>query len=129
MNNTLIIPLGRRILVRRVAAETKSQGGIYLPDTSQEKQQEAEVLALGTGRDEDGHDVAGLFTVQKGDKVLIAKYGGTDVKYNGEDVLIVNETDVLAILRSPAAEPLPLEKSTPVVVDENTASAETATPA
>ena len=76
----------------------KNRGGIFLPDTAKEKPQEAEVIALGIGKDDEGKDVKDLFTVKKGDKVLISKYGGTEVKLDGEDVLIINETDILGIL-------------------------------
>ncbi len=93
---TKITPLGRRILVKRVTSEEKTAGGIFLPDTAKEKPQEAEVLSLGTGKDDEGKDV--VFTVKVGDKVLISKYGGTEVKVDGDDVLIVNESDVLGIL-------------------------------
>jgi chaperonin GroES len=95
---TKITPLGRRVLVKRVESEEKTAGGIYLPDTAKEKPTEAEVLALGTGKDDEGKDVKELFTVKKGDKVLISKYGGTEVKLNGDDVLIINETDILGIV-------------------------------
>jgi chaperonin GroES len=93
---TKITPLGRRILVKRVASEEKTAGGIFLPDNAKEKPQEAEVISLGTGKDDEGKDV--VFTVAVGDKVLISKYGGTEVKLNGEDVLIINESDVLGIV-------------------------------
>jgi chaperonin GroES len=95
---TKITPLGRRVLVKRVDSEEKTAGGIYLPDTAKEKPQEAEVLALGIGKDDEGKDVAELFTVKVGNKVLISKYGGTEVKIDGEDRLIINETDVLGIV-------------------------------
>ena len=95
---TKITPLGRRVLVKRVDSEEKTAGGIYLPDTAKEKPQEAEVLAVGVGKDDEGKDVKDLFTVKKGDKVLISKYGGTEVKLNGDDVLIINETDILGIV-------------------------------
>jgi chaperonin GroES len=95
---TKITPLGRRILVKRVTSEEKTAGGIFLPDTAKEKPQEAEVLALGTGKDDEGKDVKELFTVKVGDKVLISKYGGTEVKLDGDDVLIINESDVLGIV-------------------------------
>ena len=95
---TSITPLGRRVLVKRSTSEEKTAGGIFLPDTAKEKPQEAEVLALGTGKDDEGKDVSTLFTVKKGDKVLISKYGGTEVKLNGDDVLIINETDILGII-------------------------------
>ena len=95
---TKITPLGRRILVKRVTSEEKTAGGIFLPDTAKEKPQEAEVLALGVGKDDEGKDVKDLFTVKVGNKVLISKYGGTEVKLDGDDVLIINETDILGIL-------------------------------
>ena len=95
---TKITPLGRRVLVKRVDSEEKSAGGIYIPDTAKEKPQEAEVLAIGIGKDDEGKDVKDLFTVKKGDKVLISKYGGTEVKIDNEDCLIINETDILGIV-------------------------------
>ncbi len=95
---TNITPLGRRVLVKRSDSEEKTAGGIYLPDAAKEKPQEAEILALGTGKDDEGKDVAELFTVKVGDRVLISKYGGTEVKVDGEDRLIINETDILGIL-------------------------------
>ena len=92
-----IQPLGQRILVERLEEEEQSAGGIIIPDSAKEKPQEAVVVALGTGgKDEDGKDIA--FTVKKKDRVLISKYGGTDVKHNGKDMLILNESDVLAIV-------------------------------
>jgi len=94
-----ITPLGTRVLVKRIELdEQKTEGGIFIPDNAKEKPQEAEVLALGTGKDEEGKDVTTLFTVKKGDKVLISKYGGTEVKVGGEDLLIINETDILGII-------------------------------
>jgi chaperonin GroES len=93
---TKITPLGRRVLVKRSASEEKTAGGIFLPDNAKEKPQEAEVLSLGTGKDDEGKDV--VFTVKVGDKVLISKYGGTEVKLDGDDVLIINETDILGIV-------------------------------
>ena len=82
-------PLHDRVVLRRVDEEQKTAGDIIIPDTAKEKPQEAEVLALGTGKDDEGNDVTKLFTVKKGDKVLISKYGGTEVKLNGDDVLII----------------------------------------
>jgi chaperonin GroES len=93
-----ITPLGRRVLVKRVDSEEKTAGGIFLPDTAKEKPQEAEVLALGKGKDDEGRDVKDLFTVKAGERVLISKYGGTEVKVAGEDLLIINETDILGIV-------------------------------
>ena len=92
-----IKPLGQRVLVKRLDAEEVSAGGIVLPDTAQEKPQEAEVVALGTGgKDDNGNDIT--FSVNQGDKVLISKYGGTDVKVNGDDLLIINEGDILGVI-------------------------------
>jgi chaperonin GroES len=91
-------PMGQRVLVRRLAADEKSAGGIVLPDVAREKPQEAEVVELGTGgRDEDGKLIA--FTVKKGDTVLISKYGGTEIKIGGEDLLIISENDILGIVQ------------------------------
>lgn len=95
---TNITPLGRRVLVKRSDSEEKSAGGIFLPDTAKEKPQEAVIITVGTGKDDEGKDVAELFTVKVGDKVLISKYGGTEVKVDGEDHLIINETDILGII-------------------------------
>jgi len=92
-----IKPLGQRVLVKRIEAEGISAGGIVLPDTAKEKPQEAEVLALGTGgKDENGKAID--FTVKAGDRVLISKYGGTEVKIDGQEVLILNEADILGII-------------------------------
>jgi chaperonin GroES len=92
-----IKPLGQRVLVKRLDAEAISAGGIVLPDTAKEKPQEAEVLSLGTGgKDEDGKAIE--FTVKVGDKVLISKYGGTEVKVDGQEVLIISESDILGIV-------------------------------
>ena len=92
-----IKPLGQRVLVKRLEADAISAGGIVLPDTAKEKPQEAEVIALGTGgKDENGKDIE--FSVAVGDKVLISKYGGTEVKLDGEEVLILSESDILGIV-------------------------------
>ena len=92
-----IKPLGQRVLVKRIDAEEKTAGGIVLPDTAKEKHQEAEVVAIGTGgKDDNGNDI--VFTVKKGDRVLISKYGGTEVKIEGEDMLIISESDILGII-------------------------------
>jgi len=94
---TKIKPLGQRVLVKRLEEEEKSAGGIIIPDAAKEKPQEAEVVALGTGgKDEDGKTIE--FTVKKGDKVLISKYGGTDVKLDGQDYLIISESDILGVI-------------------------------
>jgi len=92
-----IKPLGNRVLVKRLEAESMSAGGIVLPDSAQEKPQEAEVVALGTGgTDDNGKDIE--FHVAVGDKVLISKYGGTDVKVDGEEFLILAQNDILGVL-------------------------------
>lgn len=92
-----IQPLGSRVLVKRLDAEEVSAGGIVLPDSAKEKPQEAEVISLGTGgKDEDGKTIE--FSVKVGDKVLISKYGGTEVKIDGEDLMILSESDILGIV-------------------------------
>ncbi|MCG8602784.1 MAG: co-chaperone GroES [Verrucomicrobiales bacterium] len=94
---TNITPLGTRVLVKRIEEEEqKSDGGIFLPDTAKEKPQEAEVVALGNGKNDDGEVVE--FSVSVGDKVLISKYGGTEVKIGGDECVLVNESDILGIL-------------------------------
>lgn len=94
---TKITPLGTRVLVKRIELdEQKSEGGIFLPDTAKEKPQEAEVVALGNGKNEDGEIVE--FSVKVGDQVLISKYGGTEVKVGGDECVLVNESDILGIL-------------------------------
>ena len=94
---TTIKPLGTRVLVKRIEdEEQQSEGGIFLPDTAKEKPQEAEILALGNGKNDDGEIVE--FSVAVGDKVLISKYGGTEVKIDGDECLIMNEGDILGII-------------------------------
>ncbi len=92
-------PLADRVLVKRLeTSEETSDGGIIIPDTAKEKPQEAEIVAVGPGkRDKDGNIISP--EVKKGDKVLISKYGGTDVKINGEEHVIVREDDILAIVQ------------------------------
>ncbi len=92
-----IKPLGQRVLVKRIDADEISAGGIVLPDTAKEKPQEAEVIALGTGgKDENGNDFT--FDVKVGDSVLVSKYGGTDVKLDGEDYVLLSQSDILGIM-------------------------------
>lgn len=87
------------MLVKRLEAEQVAAGGIIIPDTAKEKPQEAEVIALGTGgKDDDGKLIE--FQVKVGDKVLISKYGGTDVKVDGQELLIINENDILGIVEA-----------------------------
>jgi len=95
---TKIQPLGQRVLVKRTDSEEKSAGGLYIPDTAKEKPQEAKIVALGTGgKDDDGKAIE--FTVKVGDIVLISKYGGTEIKLDGEEHLILSESDILGILK------------------------------
>ena len=92
-----IKPLADRVLVKRLdEAEEQKVGGIIIPDTAKEKPQEAEIVAAGPGRIEDGERVG--LEVSVGDKVLIGKYSGTEVKIEGEEYLIMREDDVLAIV-------------------------------
>ena len=93
-----IQPLGDRVLVKQVEEKEQIKGGIIIPDAAKEKSQEAEVVALGTGKtDENGKKSA--FEVNVGDKVLIAKYGGTEVKAGDEKFTLLREDDILAILK------------------------------
>jgi chaperonin GroES len=96
-NMANIKPLGQRVLVKRIEAEAVSAGGIVLPDTAKEKPQEAEVLALGTGgKDDNGNEI--VFHVKVGDKVLISKYGGTEIKIDGQEVIIISQSDILGVV-------------------------------
>ena len=90
-------PLHDRVLVRRIEAEEKTAGGIIIPDTAKEKPQEGEVVAVGSGaRDESGKVVA--LDVKAGDRVLFGKWSGTEVKLDGEDLLIMKEADIMGII-------------------------------
>jgi Co-chaperonin GroES (HSP10) len=90
-------PLHDRVLVRRVESDQKTAGGIIIPDTAQEKPMEGEVLEIGSGaRDEVGKLVP--LDVKKGDKILFGKWSGTEVKMNGEDYLIMKESDIMGII-------------------------------
>ena len=90
-------PLQDRILVKRVEEATTTKGGIIIPDTAKEKPAEGEVVAVGIGRiGEDGKRIA--LEIKKGDKILFSKYGGTEVKIEGEEYLIMREDDVLGII-------------------------------
>ena len=91
-------PLGDRLIVKAIEEEETTASGIVLPDTAKEKPQRGEVIAVGDGRyDEDGEKRIPL-DVQAGDKVLYSKYGGTEIKVEGEDLLILSARDVLAVL-------------------------------
>lgn len=90
-------PLHDRVLVRRVEAEEKTAGGIIIPDTAKEKPQEGEVLAVGPGaRDEDGEYIS--MDVKVGDRILFGKWSGTEIKLNGEDLLIMKESDIMGVI-------------------------------
>jgi chaperonin GroES len=95
-------PLHDRVVVRRLEQEEKSKGGIIIPDTVKEKPQQGEVVAVGPGaRNEDG-DVRPL-DVKAGDRVLFGKWSGTEVKIDGEDLLIMKESDILGVLEGAAS--------------------------
>lgn len=92
-----IRPLHDRVVVRREEEETKSAGGIVLPGSAAEKPSQGEVLAVGNGRILEGGDVRAL-DVKVGDKVVFSQYGGTTVKIDGEELLIMSESDILGVL-------------------------------
>ncbi|MDH4983938.1 co-chaperone GroES [Hyphomicrobium sp. D-2] len=90
-------PLHDRVVVKRVDSETKTPGGIIIPDTATEKPQQGEVVAVGPGtRDESGKLIA--IDLKKGDKVLFGKWSGTEVKIDGQELLIMKESDVMGVL-------------------------------
>ena len=90
-------PLGDRVLVQPIEAGEVNKGGIIIPDTAKEKPQEGKVIAVGTGkRDDDGKVVP--FNVKKGDRILMPKYGGTEVKIEDEEYQILREDDILAVI-------------------------------
>ena len=90
-------PLHDRVVVKRVDSETKTSGGIIIPDTAAEKPQQGEVVAVGPGsRDEAGKLIA--IELKKGDKVLFGKWSGTDVKIDGQELLIMKESDLMGVL-------------------------------
>jgi chaperonin GroES len=96
-------PLQDRVLIRRVELEAKTAGGILIPDTAQEKPMEGEVIAVGPGtRDEEGKLHA--LDVEAGDRVLFAKWSGTEVKLDGEDLLIMKEADIMGVINQTVAE-------------------------
>ena len=97
MTSTNFRPLHDRVVVRRVESEEKTKGGIIIPDTAKEKPQEGEIVAVGSGaRDEAGKVVA--LDVKVGDRVLFGKWSGTEVKLNGEDLLIMKESDIMGVI-------------------------------
>ncbi len=92
-----ITPLGDRVVVKALEQEEKTRGGIVLPDTAKEKPQEGEVVAVGAGRTLDSGETVSV-AVEAGQRILFAKYAGTEVKLGDEELLILSEKDVLAIL-------------------------------
>ncbi len=87
-----IKPLGDRVLIKQLEGEEKTASGLYIPDSAKEKPQEAEVISVGPGT----KDVE--MTLTAGDKVLYGKYAGTEIKHNGEDFIIIKESDILAVI-------------------------------
>jgi chaperonin GroES len=95
-------PLHDRVVVRRVDAEEKTKGGIIIPDTAKEKPQEGEVIAVGPGaRDENGKVQA--LDVKVGDRILFGKWSGTEVRLDGEDLLIMKESDIMGVVEQGSA--------------------------
>ncbi|UFN47646.1 co-chaperone GroES [Roseomonas sp. OT10] len=95
-------PLHDRVLVRRVTADEKTAGGIIIPDTAKEKPQEGEVVAVGSGLVNDKGEVRPL-DVKAGDRILFGKWSGTEVKLNGEELLIMKESDIMGIVEGTAS--------------------------
>ena len=91
-------PLGEKVIVEVLGAQEKSKGGIFLPDSAQEKPQEAKVLAVGSGKVLPNGKVAPP-EVREGDKVLFGKYSGSEIKLDGKEYLIINQDDVLAVIK------------------------------
>ncbi len=102
-------PLHDRVVVRRLDAEEKTAGGIIIPDTAKEKPQHGEVIAVGPGaRNEDGEVIA--LDVKNGDKILFGKWSGTEVKIDGEDLLIMKESDIMGVIEEGAGSSEPKSK-------------------
>ncbi|BDD66394.1 hypothetical protein Sj15T_14150 [Sphingobium sp. TA15] len=95
--NMAFRPLHDRVLVRRVEAEEKTAGGIIIPDTAKEKPQEGEIVSVGTGSKAEDGKVTPL-DVKAGDRILFGKWSGTEVKVDGEDLLIMKESDILGVI-------------------------------
>ena len=90
-------PLHDRVLVRRVESESKTAGGLIIPDSAKEKPQEGEVVSCGEGARKDSGELIAM-AVKAGDKILFGKWSGTEVKINGEDLLIMKESDILGVI-------------------------------
>jgi chaperonin GroES len=91
-----ITPLNDRVLLKRVAGEEKSAGGIIIPDTAKEKPQEGKIIAVGPGKLEKGERLA--LTVKVGDRVLFGKYSGTEVNFGGEELVLLREEEIFAVI-------------------------------
>ena len=95
-------PLHDRVLVKRIEAEARTKGGIIIPDTAKEKPQEGEVIAVGPGgRDESGKLIP--IDIKAGDRILFGKWSGTEIKVDGQDLLIMKESDVMGVIETHAA--------------------------
>lgn len=90
-------PLHDRVLVKPLESETKTAGGIIIPDTAQEKPQEGKIVAVGSGKRGDDGSITPM-DVKKGDRVLYGKWSGTEVKVDGEDLMIMNESDIMGVV-------------------------------
>jgi chaperonin GroES len=97
MASTNFRPLHDRVVVRRVESEAKTKGGIIIPDTAKEKPQEGEIVAVGTGVRDDSGKIIPL-DVKAGDRILFGKWSGTEVKLDGEDLLIMKEADIMGVI-------------------------------
>ena len=90
-------PLHDRVLIRRIEGDAKTSGGLIIPDTAKEKPQEGEIVAVGAGaKDEDGERIA--MDVKAGDRILFGKWSGTEIKLDGEDLMIMKESDILGVI-------------------------------
>jgi chaperonin GroES len=94
-------PLHDRVVVRRIEAEEKTAGGIIIPDTAKEKPQEGEIVAVGPGARDESGKIAAL-DVKAGDRVLFGKWSGTEVRIDGQDLLIMKESDIMGVIESSA---------------------------
>ena len=98
-NAAKIRPLGQNVLLRRLEAEEKTKGGIYLPDTAKEKPREGEILAVGEG-ELDKNGKRRQFSVKEGDRVIFSSYAGTEIKVGGEEFMILSENDILGVVEA-----------------------------
>jgi chaperonin GroES len=96
-------PLHDRVLLKRVESEGKTAGGIIIPDTAKEKPMEAEVIAVGPGAYNDEGDERMKLDVKEGDRVLVSKWGGTEITIDGQELLVVKESDIMGIIEGGAA--------------------------